>query len=367
MQEDYWYLEGYFSGNARVSRLPVNHFPFQIGRDTSLDFIVPSNNASRVHAIISLEGRQLVLRDNHSTNGTFVNRQKLEGAKTLQHGDILHFADFEVRVIRDIVEQSVEPTLSMAALRMENLSQMMPAGVRELQEMLAQRQVRPLFQPIVMAGSRAIYAYEVLGRGLHPNLSPNPGPLFRIAESLEGHAVTLSQLFRETGLELVEAQPDPSRYRFFLNIHPDELRDPTQLLNHLDGLRQQFPHLPLVLEIHEKAVTDIDNMKHICSGLDALNIELAYDDFGAGQARFIELIEAPSHYLKFDISLVANLDTAPESKRNIVKMLVQMSHDMGIRTLAEGLDRLEEVQACEAIGFDFIQGFYCGRPQERIH
>lgn len=366
MQEDYWYFEGYFSGNAIVGRLPVNHFPFRIGRDTSLDFAVPSNNASRLHAVISQEGRQLVLRDNNSTNGTFVNRHKLAGAHILQHGDILHFADFEVRVIKDAMEQSAEPTLSMSALRMENLSQIMPSGLRELQEMLSQRQVKPMFQPIVFAGSHDVYAYEILGRGAHPDLSPNPSPLFRIAESLDGHTVPLSELFREVGLEQVAAQRDPSRYRYFLNIHPDELRDAPQLLKHMGQLRRQFPDLSLVLEIHEKAVTDIENMKRICSGLDALGIELAYDDFGAGQARFIELIEAPAHYLKFDISLVANLDTATDAKRNIVKMLVQMSRDMGIRTLAEGLDRLEEVQACEAIGFDFIQGFYCGRPQEKI-
>jgi EAL domain-containing protein (putative c-di-GMP-specific phosphodiesterase class I) len=79
------------------------------------------------------------------------------------------------------------------------------------------------------------------------------------------------------------------------------------------------------------------------------------------------LIEAPAHYLKFDISLVGNIDKAQDAKRNIVKMLVNMSKDMGISTLAEGLDRVEEVQVCQDLGFDYIQGFYFGRPKERIN
>lgn len=366
MQVDYWYLEGYFSGKGVLGRLPLNHFPFQIGRDTSLDFAVPSNSASRLHAIITKDGSNLVIRDNNSTNGTFINRHKLIGEHTLQHGDILHFADFEVRVIKDTIEKSSDPTQNMTAVRMNNLSKKMPAGVRELQELLAGQQVMPVYQPIISVATQAVHAYEVLGRGTHPALSANPGPLFRIAESLAGLTVPLSQLFRDVGVAKVAEKAAHNRYRFFLNIHPDELKNASQLLQHMDSLRQRYPDLLLVLEIHEKAVTNISNMKVICQGLDELGIELAYDDFGAGQTRFIELIEAPAHYLKFDISLVGNIDKAPPAKRNIVKMLVAMSQDMGIQTLAEGLDRLEEVQVCQEMGFDYIQGFYYGRPQETI-
>ena len=366
MEVDFWYLEGYFSGKSAVGRLPLKHFPFRVGRDAAVDFAVPSTLASRLHAVISLEGDSLFITDNNSTNGTFINRHKLDGKQELQHGDILHFADFEARVIKETIEKSSDPTRSMTAVRMNNLSQKMPAGVRELQELLTQKMVFPVYQPIIAVASQSIHAYEVLGRGKHPALSNNPGPLFRIAESLSGLTVPLSHLFRDVGVAKAAETPSNSQYRFFLNIHPDELKNASQLLQHMDSLRQRFPDLPLVLEIHEKAVTNISNMKVICQGLEELGIELAYDDFGAGQTRFIELIEAPAHYLKFDISLVSNIDQAPPKKRDIVKMLVKMSKDMGISTLAEGLDRAEEVEVCQEMGFDYIQGFYYGRPQELI-
>ncbi len=366
MRQDCWYLEGYFSGGSILGRVPLRVFPFQIGRDSDTGFNIPCASMSRVHAVISKDGERLFLQDNNSTNGTFVNRQKLTSQAELQHGDIVHFADFEARVIKETIATSDDPTRNMAVIRQKKLSQKMSSGVRELQELLEEKSVMPVYQPIIDVATQAVFAYEVLGRGTHPGLTANPGPLFHIAESLSGLTVPLSHLFREVGVAKAAEIPANSQYRFFLNIHPDELKNASQLLQHMDSLRQRFPSLPLVLEIHEKAVTNISNMKVICQGLDELGIELAYDDFGAGQTRFIELIEAPSHYLKFDISLVGNIDKAPPAKRNIVKMLVKMSKDMGISTLAEGLDRAEEVEVCQEMGFDYIQGFYYGKPQAVI-
>jgi len=363
MLQDSWYLEGYFSGDAVLGRLPVNAFPFQIGRQSGIGFTVPSNSVSRIHAEILKEGDKLILRDNNSTNGTFVNRNKLQGQTELRHGDVLHFADFEARLIKESVKKSTEPTQnSMTVVGMVALSDKMPTGVRELQELLEKRMIIPAYQPIIEVGSQAIHAYEVLGRGTHPSLSRNPGPLFRIAESLSGLAVHLSQLFRDAGV--ATAATFDTKAKFFLNIHPDELHNLKLLLQQMESLRKQFPHVPLVLEIHEKAVSNLEDMKKIRRELDNMNVQLAYDDFGAGQARFMELVEAPAHYLKFDISLVREIDKAPDTKRDMVQMLVSMSKKMGISTLAEGLDRAEEVKVCQEMGFDYIQGFYYGKPKE---
>jgi len=362
MLQDNWYLEGYFNAGM-LSRLPINSFPFQIGRQSGIGFTVPSNSVSRIHAEILKEDSRLLLRDNKSTNGTFVNRNKLEGQVELQHGDVLHFADFEVRIIKESVSKAPETTQgSMTVVGMAALSSKMPAGVRELQELLEKKMIIPAFQPIVETGSEVIHAYEVLGRGTHPSLSRNPGPLFHIAESLSGLAVHLSQLFRDAGV--TTAATFDTKAKFFLNIHPEELNDLNLLLRQMENLRKDHPNLALVLEIHEKAASNLEDMKKIRKELDQMNVQLAYDDFGAGQARLMELVEAPAHYLKFDIGLVREIDKAPDAKKDMVQMLVSMAKKMGISTLAEGLDRAEEVQACKEMGFDYIQGFYYGKPKE---
>jgi EAL domain-containing protein (putative c-di-GMP-specific phosphodiesterase class I) len=362
MFQDNWYLEGYFNAGM-LSRLPVNNFPFQIGRQSGIGFTVPSGSVSRIHAEIYKEGDRLVLRDNNSTNGTFVNRNKLQGQIELQHGDVMHFADFEVRLIKESVNAPGDKTNgSMTVVGMTALSDKMPTGVRELQELLEKKMIIAAFQPIVHTGNEVIHAYEVLGRGTHPSLSRNPGPLFHIAESLSGLALNLSQLFRDIGIST--AATFDTNAKFFVNIHPDELNDISILLRQMESLRKSHPHVALVLEIHEKAASNLDIMKKIRGELEQMDIELAYDDFGAGQARLMELVEAPAHYLKFDINLVREIDKAPEAKKDMVQMLVNMAKKMGISTLAEGIEREEEVKVCRTMGFDYIQGYYYGKPKD---
>ncbi len=363
IEQDVWHLEGYFTGEAVIGRLPLTTLPYLIGRQSDVNFVVPSNKASRIHAEIFEDGNRLYLRDNNSTNGTFINRKQISEPTELQHGDVLHFADFEVRLVKETVKKSSEPThRSVTVVGIPALSDKMPAGIRELQELLEQKLIVPAFQPIINASDESIYAYEILGRGTHPGLSRHPGPLFHIAESVNGLAMHLSRLFRDTGI--ATAATFDTKAKFFINVHPDEMKYVRLLLLQMEKIRKDHPDLPLVLEVHEKAVPSLADMKKICRELDALNIKLAYDDFGAGQARFIELIEAPAHYLKFDISLVREIDKAPFAKRDMVETLVSMSKNMGIHTLAEGLDRQEEVEACKQMGFDYIQGFYYGQPKE---
>ena len=77
----------------------------------------------------------------------------------------------------------------------------------------------------------------------------------------------------------------------FFNTHPAECRAPDQLVAELESLRARHPSLDLVFEVHEAAVTDLGVMADIGTALRAMNIRLAYDDFGAGQARLLELVE----------------------------------------------------------------------------
>jgi EAL domain-containing protein (putative c-di-GMP-specific phosphodiesterase class I) len=96
--------------------------------------------------------------------------------------------------------------------------------------------------------------------------------------------------------------------------------------------------------------------------LGSFGVGLAYDDFGAGQARLLELSEVPPDYLKFDMRLVRGLDRAGPSRQKLLASLVQVARELSVLTVAEGVETLAEAVACAEIGFDFAQGFYFGRP-----
>ena len=72
----------------------------------------------------------------------------------------------------------------------------------------------------------------------------------------------------------------------------------------------------------------------------------------------------PPDYLKFDISLVRGLEDRDSAKFRLLETLNGMISDMGIRTLAEGIETETTATLCREIGIDFLQGFlYCATPK----
>ncbi|MCH7994122.1 MAG: EAL domain-containing protein [Planctomycetes bacterium] len=147
----------------------------------------------------------------------------------------------------------------------------------------------------------------------------------------------------------------------YLNTHPLEL-ETSELIDSLRELRAGCPDLSIVLEIHESGVTSTRYLLELRETLNELGMQLAYDDFGAGQARLMELVEVPPDVLKFDIKLIQGLSTASPQRLTTVGSLVQIVRDLGVVPLAEGVETEEEAAVCRELGFDLAQGFLYGRP-----
>ena len=97
-----------------------------------------------------------------------------------------------------------------------------------------------------------------------------------------------------------------------------------------------------------------------------LGIQLAYDDFGAGYARLQELMDVPPDVLKFDIALIRDIHRRPPHSRQVIQTLVRMAKNLGIKTLAEGIEEPEELAVCREMGFDYAQGYLLGKPEPRF-
>jgi EAL domain-containing protein (putative c-di-GMP-specific phosphodiesterase class I) len=358
-----WYLET-MAEAGRLRRVAVAILPFRIGRLPGLDLTLPADSVSKRHAEIYASATGLHLRDLGSTNGTFVNRTLIEDAP-IHEGDILHFADFEFRVGRSdesaVAGLEEHPTTVVPQRR--ELPHRLAEHTRELRELLRDGLVTMVFQPIVLLPGGNVAAYEALGRGLHPQLPESPLELFRIAESI-GAEAELSRLFRRTAVELARERRDLPT--LFLNTHPIEFERPG-LLESLEELREIAPHLDLALEIHESVLTRPAAIAELRALLLERNIALAYDDFGAGQARLLELAEAPPHYLKFDRRFVSGLDQATVPKKRLLQSLVSLARELLVKSVAEGIETEAEWRACAEIGFTHAQGFQLGRPRSIEH
>jgi EAL domain-containing protein (putative c-di-GMP-specific phosphodiesterase class I) len=166
-------------------------------------------------------------------------------------------------------------------------------------------------------------------------------------------------LMRSVGLTTAAALPGAPI--LFANTHPAELEEQGLLEFSLRELRELNPDARIVLEIHEAAVTCVNQMRELRAVLKDLEIGLAYDDFGAGQARLVELGDVPPDYLKFDIELVHEIDHASPERQRMLASLVAIVKDLGIASLAEGVETPAEHDVCRQMGFDFGQGYYYGK------
>jgi EAL domain-containing protein (putative c-di-GMP-specific phosphodiesterase class I) len=354
-----FFLESMVEGGRQLRRIAVHPLPFRVGRLNGLSLYLASESVSKEHAEIVLRDGAPWVIDLGSKNGTFVNSERVTQAR-LNEGDILHFAQVEFRVGRQELDETpptgIEPaTASLGGMR---LPQQFVEGVRELPELLTERRVTTLFQPIMSLPSGSLAGYEALGRGRHARLPERPLDLFRVAAAV-GAEAELSRLFREHAIELVRGRA--AFPALFLNVHPSELESPT-LVPDIVLLRERFPQLRLTLEVHEGALADLESVDRLRTQLSRAGVGIAYDDFGAGQARLLELAEVPPHYLKFDMIFVRGINAAPERQR-LLTSLVQVARDLLVYTVAEGVETAEEADVCMRIGFTHAQGYYFGRPR----
>ena len=360
--EKQWSLESIDTDGNHVDFV-ISRLPCRVGRSKDNDLVIANLGLSRLHAIMVRDiSGQLRLIDENSTNGTFVNRQRIEGYCLLKENDIIHFASAEFKLRMALVDQSdvlaFDQMHTMIIPANMALSENFVPNEVEFDELIMGLGISGAAQPIVDARSRRIVGYELLGRANHPQLPGTPIELFGLAEAM-GREVDLSLAFREFGLG--KMAPRVAGNTLFINVHPKETFSDSFIAS-LERLRQVSPEMSIVVEIHESAVTDIEKLRALANELSRLNIRFAYDDFGAGQARLLELADVPAHFVKFDRTLIRGIHKASERKRQVVRDLVQMVLATGSVPLAEGVEDEEEAQACVDMGFALIQGYLTGRP-----
>jgi len=355
-----WCLEEFSEKDRLLHRLYMKPLPFRIGRQPDLSLCLDSREISRLHAEIYPMQSSLYIRDLGSTNGTFVNYKRLREPIRLYDGDIIHFAQREFRIVCESLDFA---SFGLATdVYQGELPKDGACGTRALQKLIQEKAVTTYFQPLVNLLDSQIFGYEILGRGNLPGFERDPMKLFQIASTIN-MSDQLSHLFRQTGVSIGSTLP--GRPVLFINTHPSEMRDWKRLVRNFESLRSRFPSLQFAVEIHEGAVTDLPQMRSLRDLFKELDIMLAYDDFGSGQARLLELVEVPPDYLKVDRSLIRNIHLASPKRQRMIEIIVRFLRESSVKTLAEGVSCIEEEQVVKQLNFDCAQGFYYGKPAPR--
>ena len=346
-----WSLIGRVNQGGSVHAIELTKLPFQIGRRTDVALTLHWPTVSGLHAEIILVGDKLHVRDLGSTNGTYVNGKPVKTSEPIELGDLMQFADAAFRLSQDAAG-----TDSLTVSDAEHVCSQ-ALSLMQFEKLMSEQAVTPFYQPIVTLEAVALVGYEVLGRSRLFGLN-TPHDMFLAASQLDLEA-ELSAMLRLAGLQ--SGAKIPHAPNLFLNTHPCELVT-CGLLKSLRHIRELYPDQPITLEVHEAAATDASMMKKLREELNALRMQLAYDDFGAGQSRLVELMAVSPDVVKFDMTLIRDINLAPPRQQQMLASLVRMVREMGIQALAEGVETEAEHAVCREIGFELGQGYFYGRP-----
>jgi EAL domain-containing protein (putative c-di-GMP-specific phosphodiesterase class I) len=124
-------------------------------------------------------------------------------------------------------------------------------------------------------------------------------------------------------------------------------------------------HLPgnaLMIEITESMVLgNLENAVQILQTLKNYGIEAAIDDFGTGYSSLNHLRRLPVEFLKIDKSFVTDVDVSLESE-TIIRAILAMAKTLGLKTIAEGIERPTQLAIMKQLGCENGQGYYFSKP-----
>ncbi len=218
------------------------------------------------------------------------------------------------------------------------------------------------FQPIVKASDRSIYGYEALVRGVDPKGELiYPDILFSKSQRNDMD-FQLDKLCRETALKTAAVKK--INQKVFINFLPTAIYDPEFCLKSTVKWANQleFDHKNIVFEVVETAsVKDKEHLKKVLEYYREQGFQVALDDVGEGFSNLNMLIELRPDIIKIDRNIICDIHKS-ELKHSVYEALYKLSRDNGIEVLAEGVETQEEMDTIEAIGVDYIQGYYFSRP-----
>jgi EAL domain-containing protein (putative c-di-GMP-specific phosphodiesterase class I) len=213
--------------------------------------------------------------------------------------------------------------------------------------------VRPHFQSIVDLQRGEVCGYEALARFVdHPGVQPSE--IFAAAVE-HGRGGALEALMVR---EVLAARPHVAERRFMsVNVSPTamlsaEVQDAFATAERLDDL---------IVEITEQTDTDLDELAAVLAGLRARGALVAVDDAGAGYASLGRITALHPHFIKVDRGLVHGLDEEP-AKAAVVETLTDLASRIDAWVVAEGIERLEELDALIRMRVPLGQGYAFGRP-----
>jgi len=225
-------------------------------------------------------------------------------------------------------------------------------------------QLRLVFQPKIDLASGACIGAEALLRWTHPAFGEvSPGEFIPIIERTSMVRATTDWVLESAMRQLAQWRAGGLELQLAVNVSAANLLEPDFCERIVGGLRGHgLPPSSLSLEITESALMKNPKLAQATlRALDAAGVRLAIDDFGTGYSSLAYLQSLPAQVVKIDQSFIRGIE-GDERKRALVSAMIKLSHDLGHRVVAEGVETLDVVDVLRDVDCDEAQGYLYARP-----
>ncbi|MBO4968620.1 GGDEF domain-containing protein [Pseudomonas bubulae] len=240
--------------------------------------------------------------------------------------------------------------------------------IRDLRSAASDGQLQLYYQPKMDIRSGHVRQAEALLRWQHPELGMvSPAEFIPLAERT-GSMFLLTGWVIEEGIRQLSAWNRKGLHmQLSLNISAEDLHGENLLMT-VERLlkRYQLSAEQLIFEITEStAMRDPEHSLNVLEKLRDGGISLSVDDFGTGYSSLAHLKRLPVQELKIDQSFIRNLDETSEDAV-IVRSTIEMSHNLGLKVVAEGVEYQHTLELLERWHCDTAQGYLISRPMEAV-
>lgn len=275
-----------------------------------------------------------------------------------RQGHALMYRDPMLRAERSI-HRALDEAMFMTLRHGESEEEHRTQG---LDEIIGRGGVVTLYQPILELDTLRTLGHEVFTRGPAGGPFEDAERLFALAERT-GRLLDLEKLCRMRALVSAPRHLRPGT-KLFLNTSARALVDPEVwgkgFVRQVD--EQSLAHPDVVLEVSER-LTGEEKVAYrsMLRELKREGFGIAIEDVGSGYSTLQSLVELEPDYLKFEIGLARHMERDP-IKRSVLETLVELSHKIGARVIAAGIEAEVELRALRELGVPLGQGRYLAPP-----
>ncbi len=240
----------------------------------------------------------------------------------------------------------------------------------DLRKALERDEFRVHYQPLFSLQDGQIVGFEALTRWQRPQGIVMPGEFIKVADEI-GIIVPLNRKLLRDACEQLRRWQDQFHplvpLSISVNITAKQFALP-DLAAQIGEILQQTDTDPRTvdLEITENiAMADADRSAVVLAELKGLGVQLSIDDFGTGYSSLCRLQRFPVDTLKIDRTFVAGMERDIET-HEIVRIIIMLAHSLGLKVVAEGIERQEQMAMLKNLGCELGQGYLFSKPVDSV-